>query len=526
MIRILIFLLGVVFFAGAITLLASFDSRITGEAFGLRFDGPSGLILGAAIAAFLAAIYLTHKVKDIMAWPAKLRAREAAARRERGVAALTRGLEAVAVGDGEDAAHHARIARRHLDDVALTRLLTAQAAQLSGDQIAAQSSFSAMLEAPETEFLGLKGLYAQAMAAGDHDGAKRYAERAFRLRPNAAWAFQSVFELGLERGAWRETRDVLRQARKNNLVPADKADRARAALFTADAYAVQESDAPAALSELEAALKLEPEFAPAALLAGELYLKEGKRGKAARVIEAAFAGAAHPALIKFYDRLYKDDPAEKRADRLRKLAEKNPGADEAALLKARAATLEGGWREAIDILEPVVADGATAVAFALMAKAAAGLNGEEAAKPWLEHAAAAPRDPRPGAEGAFHLTREGWARLVREYMAFARLAPPPLEETAEGLSAEEMRLLLAPPPAVETPAAPEEPQASEGAAATETPEQTPEPESAILAKDDASPHAPQTEEVPPAGAVKHDEDDHIHNDEEAERAAAAAREVS
>ena len=220
MIRILMFLLGAVFFAFVITYLASLDSRITGEAFGWRFDGPSGLIVGAVFVLFLAAIYLTHKIKDILAIPAKIRAKDAQTKRERGIAALTRGLEAAAAGNGEDAAHHARVARRNLEDVALTRLLTAQAAQLSGDAATAKESFSAMLAAPETEFIGLKGLYAQAMSAGEVDAAKGYAERAFRLRPNAAWAFQSVFDLGLERGAWRETRDAVISAQKNKVIDA------------------------------------------------------------------------------------------------------------------------------------------------------------------------------------------------------------------------------------------------------------------------------------------------------------------
>lgn len=499
MIRILIFLLGAIFFAGAVTYFASLDSRITGEAFGMRFDGPSGLIVGGVIAAFLLAIYLTHKIKDILALPGKIRAKDAAAKRERGVAALTRGLEAVAVGDGEDASHHARVARRHLEDVSLTRLLTAQAAQLSGDQETAKSSFTAMLEAPETEFLGLKGLYAQAMAAGDAAAAKGYAERAFRLRPGAAWAFQSVFDLGLERGAWRETREALANARKNNLIDEDKADRARAALLTADAYAMRASDRAEALSDLDAALKLAPAFAPAALLAAELHAEDGRKGKAARIIETAFTGAAHPSLIKFYDRLLKDDPAEKRAERLKKLAEKNPTADEAAMLSARAAMLTENWQGAIDALEPLVARGAYAAAFTLMAKAIAGRDGEEAAKPWMEHAAAAPRDPRPGADGEFHLTREGWARLVREYMDYARLSPPPIEETAEGLSMDEVRLLLAPPVA-----------------------EAPEEESEEPAKDSSG----AEEKLAELGSLDDEDDDHIHNDEEAERAAAAARNVS
>ena len=179
MIRILMFLLGAVFFAFVITYFASLDSRITGEAFGYHFDGPSGLIIGGLTVLFLVAIYLTHKIKDIMAIPAKIKAKDAQTKRERGIAALTRGLEAAAAGDGEDAAHHARVARRNLDDVALTRLLTAQAAQLSGDAAAAKESFSAMLAAPETEFIGLKGLYAQAMAAGE-------ANATVELTPNMA----------------------------------------------------------------------------------------------------------------------------------------------------------------------------------------------------------------------------------------------------------------------------------------------------------------------------------------------------
>ncbi len=502
MIRILIFLLGAVFFAFVITYLASLDSRMTGEAFGYHVDGPSGLIAGLIFVIFLAAIYLTHKIKDMLAIPAKLRAKDAQTKRERGIAALTRGLEAVAAGDSEDAAHHARVARRNLDDVGLTRLLTAQAAQLSGDQAAAKESFSVMLAAPETEFLGLKGLYAQAMATGETSAAKGYADRAFRLRPNAQWAFQSVFDLGLERGAWRETREALAQAQKNKIIDSMRADRAHAALLTADAYAA--GDKAAALADAEAALKLAPGFTPAAIIAARLVIDDGKTGKAAKIIETAFAEAAHPALIKLYDRLYKDETPEKRADKLRKLAEKNKDADEAALLRARASMLAADWAGAVDALEPLLARNPSPAAFSLMAKAAAGLNGETASQVWLEHAANAPRDPRPGADGEFHLTRDGWARMIREYMDYARLSPPPIEQAARGVSADEVRLLLAPP-----------------AGKVES--------AAEFAEDAQISPAPSSQHETAKPRVKRgslDDDDHIHDDEEAERAANAARGVS
>ncbi len=509
MTRILIFLLWLVLLAGTITVLMTFDSRISGEAFGQAFDSPSWFVLGALAALFFATIYATHKIKDILQLPAKIRAKDAEAKRERGVAALTRGLEAVAVGDAADASHHARVAQKHLHDLSLTRLLTAQAAQLSGDEDAARSSFSAMLEAPETEFLGLKGLYAQAIKRGDQKKAQEYAERAFALRANAGWAFHSVVDLGLERGAWGETRDAVAKGKRNNLIDPEKADRAAAALFTADAYAARASDDPeTALSEAEAALKLAPALAPAASLAAELYADKGKTGKAAAVIETAFSKEAHPALIRAFDQIYRNETPEKRAEKLNKLAAKNPDAAEAALLRARAANLAGEHATAMTALEPLIKTGPDAHVYTLMSVAAAGLHGEKAGKGWLERAASAPRDPRPGADGAFHFTRAGWARLVREFMDHGRLAPPPLEDVGQPITEDELRLLTAPPVADAEPPPPanEEPQPADEAAVTETSATGDDNADTGEVVDEAA-----SDEEPPT------------TDEEVERAAAAAR---
>ena len=516
MTRILIFLLSVLAAVYAITVFAYLDGRIAGEAFGYKFDGPAGLIIGGFFALLLIVIYATHVIKNLMAMPAKLKAREKEARRARGVTALTRGFEALAAGDAAGAAHHAKTARNQLEDVSLTQLLTAQAAQISGDETAARESFSKMLEAPETEFVGLKGLFLQAMSAGDQATARGYAERAFRLRPNARWAFESVFELGLERGAWGETRDAVAQARRNKVVSAGKADRATAALLTADAYAsALTDDQKTALSEAQSALKLAPGFTPAALLAVRLLAEAGKKGKAAKAVEAAFAAAPHPALIKAFDLLYADDDHDIRADKLRKLSEKNATSREAILLKARAAILNSEWESATDLLEPLLIKAPMAAEFTLMADALAGQQGPDAARPWLERAANAPRDPRPGADGEFHFTRDGWAQLVREFMEHERLAPAPLEKVEFGMSSDEIKLLIAPPVAVD-----EDEIAADAASVTSEPQE--------VVAEGAVDEGAAVEEAPDAdnAAADDGDDDHIHNDEEAARAAAAAREVS
>ncbi len=451
MIRVLIFILSVIFVAGAVTFFASMSERIEAEAFGLKYDIHAGAAIAAMFISALLLIFTTAWFKDLAALPGKLRAREKEARRARGVAALTRGLEAVAVGDAADAQHHARVAHRNLDDSALTRLLTAQAAEVAGDEKTAGENFAAMLEAPETEFLGLRGLYLRAMRAGDKGAARGYAERAFKLRANAKWAFESVFELGLERGAWGETRNALEIALKNKIVPADKAKRGEAALLTADAYSASLSgEKSLALQEAEAALRLAPHFAPAATLAAELHNAQGKRQRAVKILENAFAEAPHPALLRAHDALFASEKPEKRAEMMNKIAARRPAAREAKLHLAERHTLRGEFEDAIVILEPLLMEKATARESAAMAEAIAGARGTEAAKPWLEQAAKAPRDPTPGADGAFNFTRDGWARLVREYMEHARLAPPPIEDAPRGLSMDEIKGLAPPAPRVET----------------------------------------------------------------------------
>ncbi|MFQ5564348.1 MAG: heme biosynthesis protein HemY [Parvularculaceae bacterium] len=507
MTRVLIFFLSVVFLAGAITVFAGMGGRVDAEILGYRISPPTGIVFGFVLAVAALLVFFTSLIKDLMALPGKIRARETEARRARGVASLARGLEAVAVGDAADARHHARLAERNLDEPALTRLLTAQAAQLAGDEGTAQVNFSAMLEAPETEFLGLRGLYLQAMRGGDKEAARSYAERAFRLRGNARWAFESVFDLGLARGAWGEARDALVRARKNNLVDPDAARRGEAALLAAGAYAddVAQDDA-AALGEAETALKLAPNFTPAAILAARLQVEAGHRKRAAKILEQSFAAAPHPALSKTYETLYTDEPVEKRAEMFERLAGKAPESREAKLLKARRHVLLGEWTAAATLLEPLLADRPTAREFAAMAAAMAGAYGEAAARAWFERAADAPRDPAPGADGEFHLTREGWARLVREFMEQERLAPPPLEDAPAGLSIDEIKLLTAPPLAIETP--PEDVGASAAAASEE-------PEKPMKPKTPAEPELAET-----------DEETDADSESETARAVAAAGKVS
>ena len=455
MIRIFLFILALALAAAGLTALLSVEGNVDIRFGQWAYNASATATLIAGALAILLLIVVVLMLSYFMRLPTKLKAMRKERERHRGVVALTRGLEAVAAGDATDAQRHARSANRHLEEPGLTRLLTAQAAQLAGDYETAERTFAEMLDAPETEFLGLRGLYLQAIQAGDRHAATEYAERAFKLRPNARWAYDSVYQLSVERGAWSEARSALKLAAKNGLEEGDHVKRREAALITARAYAADAAgDADQALSDAKDAVKLAPDFPPAATLAARLEAARGHRGRAAKLLETAWEARPHPALRQAYLSLYGDLKPAERTARLMTLAEKVPDNPLSRQIEAEHQIALGNYDRAKTMIEPMLTEHPTARVFRLMAAAVRGLYGDQAAEPWLERAAEAPSEPVPGADGEFHFTTDGWRRLVREFGDHHRLAPPPLEDVNASMSREEIFLLAAPPG--DQPVTPEE----------------------------------------------------------------------
>lgn len=434
MIRVLIFILWVVLFAAALTILFGLKAVIQIEAFGWRLDIPAGvailMILGAAGLVALA----TSITKDMVSAPRMRRARREIALREKGLAAITRGLDAIAMGDGARARGEAATAAKALGPAPVAHLIAAQAAQIAGDDAAADEALAGLLNSPETEFLALRGLYAKAMRDGDHDSARHHSSRAFDLRGKARWAFDAVFDLALSRLDYGEARAALTRAAGSKAIDAAAADRGLAATISAAAYAsYARGDMASAIADADAALKRAPGFAPAAVLAARLHAERGEIRKAEKILAAAFAIAPERAPVESLAVIFADDDL---ASALGRIADRNPDSREAVLAQAQAALLRGDAAAAATLLAGALKSSASARALALMAQAQSALNGEAAARVWLSMAAAAPRDDAPSTDAFFRVTDEGWRRLIHDYMDHGRLAPPPLEAPPAGIEAD------------------------------------------------------------------------------------------
>jgi HemY protein len=129
---------------------------------GWRIDTPLPVALAALVVGIVVAGLVFALLRLVFLGPGAFLRGRRERRRRAGYRALTQGMVAVAAGDAEEAARQAKKADVLLAEPPLTLLLSAQAAQLNGDEDAARNYFSAMLGRGETEFLGLRGLLTQA----------------------------------------------------------------------------------------------------------------------------------------------------------------------------------------------------------------------------------------------------------------------------------------------------------------------------------------------------------------------------
>jgi HemY protein len=313
-----------------------------------------------------------------LAGPGQWRASRANARRRRGYDALTRGLVAVAAGDGREASREARRASELLEQPPLARLLTAQAAQLEGDEAAAAREYDALIETSDAEFLGLRGRLALARRAGDRVQARTIAERAFALRPQAQWVAEELFQLQAADGDWEAAERTLAK------LDGGGGGRRRAlTLFGRARAADARGEERAALDFARKAHGLAPELAPITVFAARLHAAGGEAKKARKLLEDGWARAPHPELVEAWRAL--DDGAPDALARL------NPEHPESRLLLAEEALRKGERDEARRQLEALIAAEPDARAFRLLADLAERDRDPAAVARWLRRAAEAPR---------------------------------------------------------------------------------------------------------------------------------------
>jgi HemY protein len=350
------------------------------------------LLVACVVAVVIALIY--HLWRGLLGAPGDFITRRQFKRREEGYRALALGMAAAAAGDREESRRLARRADSLLQDPDLTRLLSAQAATLNGDQVAARRYFDALVENDETAFLGLTGLMRQAVADGDDEALLDLAERAHKVRPDSAFVVDTLFNLQSRGALWSEAQATLFDAVRRQVKTEAQAIGHRTAIFTARAFEAEASarfDDAGALAEK--ALSTMPDFVPAALVRADMLGRDGKDRQAIRLLEGLWHRNPHPDLVVAYLKLWPLEAALDRLKRIQTLTAENPTVVESRLALAFAALEANLWGEARRNLTAIESDEISARACRLMARLEQDEHGDtNGAREWLDRADGASQD--------------------------------------------------------------------------------------------------------------------------------------
>ena len=395
MIRALWFLLKVAVVIAAAIWLADRPGTVSVHWLGYAVEAPFWVALLVTLAALGIAALGYRLLRGLIRTPQRLRRHSRARRRERGYRALTQGMVAIAAGDAPTARKMARKADGLLNEPPLTMLLSAQAAQLQGDERAAKQYFEAMLERPETAFLGMRGLLTQAIKSGDRVEALTLARKARGLQPNTPWLLGTLYDLEAQAGDWAAAEGTLQQAIQAGAIPTEEGRRHRAVLLLERSFeAERRGRADSALSHAQAAHDMMPGFVPAAVRLARLQLAADRPKPAAKVVERAWRQSPHPELAEIYRGLVSSYDPLARVRLFQKLVRQAPDSAESHLAVAQAAIEAQLWGEARQHLNRAMEIGPTRRAYRLMAELdRSERHDEDAAKDWLAKAANAPEDP-------------------------------------------------------------------------------------------------------------------------------------
>jgi len=324
------------------------------------------LFLGAVLAT-LAIIGIWSFVRMLLDIPTRLRSGVSKRKRGKALEAMEDALIAASAGDADQARKKAARASALIDRPTLGKIVTAQAAEVSGNPADAQAHYKTMLDDEKTRKVAQRGLATLAYNRGDMATAISHAQQAYSDNKEAKWAFDILFGAKIADGQWDAAIDM-------------------------------------------------PGFAPGVARAARLLVKSGDRDKAAKLIEKAWGKAPHPALSMAYRDLMTAETPKARAKRMKGLIKQNSGHRESEILKAEEAMASGDGVTAWGLLSPMVKDNPSARLCALAAKAEDLCDNPKDAKLWVAKAATAPSEPDWSdldPEGtAFNYSDGDWRRLI------------------------------------------------------------------------------------------------------------------
>lgn len=366
-------------------------------------------------------------------------------RERKGFNALSDGMMALASGEGRVALAKAAKAEKYLDRPELTNLLTAQAAEMSGDRKKAEEVYRRLLENEKTRFVGVRGIMRQKLEDGDTVTAQKLAEKALAIKPRHQETQDVLLKLQAQAEDWSGARDTLKLQLKYGSMPRDVHKRRDAVLALSEARGVlDEGNDIAAREAAIEANRMSPDLVPAAVLAAQGYVAQGKPKYAVRLLKKAWAAQPHPDLAAAFAAIEPDETPQARLKRFDQFVRLRPEDRETKLLQAELLIAAEDFPAARRALGDLAQNAPDARALTIMAAIERGEGASDAVvKGWLARAVSAPRGPQWVCDNCHNIHAE-WVPVCTNCQAFDTLSwqSPPNNRVATPTGLEMLPLIV------------------------------------------------------------------------------------
>lgn len=366
-------------------------------------------------------------------------------RERRGFQALTEGMMALASGEGRAAMDKARKAERLLRRPELTNLITAQAAEITGDKRKAEEVYKRLLQDDQTRFVGVRGLMKQKLEDGNTETALKLAETAFALKPRHVETSDTLLKLQADSEDWKGARATLNAKLKHGTLPRDVHRRRDAVLALSEAKSLLSEDS--SISEREdfiEANRLSPDLIPAAAMAARSYIAKGKPRFAMRILKKAWEAQPHPDLAAAYGEIEPKESPQERIKRFQALVKPTPDHPEAKMLMAELQLAAEDFPAARKALGDLWEVDPTARSLTILAAIEKGEGAsDDIVKGWLARAVNAPRGPQWVCDSC-HNIHGDWVPVCGNCGALDSLSwtAPPADESTGPVSVEMLPLIV------------------------------------------------------------------------------------
>ena len=351
-------------------------------------------------------------------------------RERKGYEALAEGMIALASGEGSTAMSKASRAEKYLRRPELTNLLTAQAAEMSGDKRKADEVYKRLLKDERTQFVGVRGIMKHKLAEGDTETAMKLAQKAFALKPRHTETQDVLLGLQARHNDWSGARKTLGAKLKYGALPRDVHRRRDAVLALSEAKGVlhEGNDIKAREAAIEAN-RLSPDLVPAAVMAARTYIENGKARYATRVLVKAWSAQPHPDIAAAFAEIAPEETATERLKRFRALTKHRDGDPETRMLLTELNIAAEDYSEARKALGDLPDVLPSQRALTLLAAIERGEGADDqTVRALLARAVTAPRGPQWVCENCNHV-HAAWAPVCDGCKGFDTLAWKSAPET-------------------------------------------------------------------------------------------------